>query len=160
MPSSFRNRDFWGLLVASLASLLCVLAVAYREYTPQWRREQDTFRQDLISRGAFAAAAAVPENIEQIWLPALDRVDRCISCHVNYDGSISTLPDLSPPFDRHPDLPYMGKHPFPTFGCTACHGGQGFATDEAGAHGLVKGWDDPLLTEKLAAKYGLSYVMR
>jgi mono/diheme cytochrome c family protein len=150
------NRDFRALLIVSIASLLAVLVVARREYTPEWRQQQAAFRHDLLSRGAYDAAAAVPENVEQIWLPELDRVDRCISCHVNYDGSISSLPDLPPLYQRHPDLPYMSKHPFPTFGCTACHGGQGFATDEAAAHGLVKGWDDPLLSTALAAKYGLT----
>jgi len=157
MRKSFgENRDFWPLLIASVASLLAVLVVAYREYTPEWHHQQQAFRHYLLSRGAYSAAAAVPDNIEQIWLPALDRVDRCISCHVNYDGSISTLADLPPLWRPHPNLPYMAKHPFPTFGCTSCHGGQGYATDEKGAHGLVKHWDDPLLSTTLAAKYGLT----
>jgi mono/diheme cytochrome c family protein len=86
----------------------------------------------------------------------LDRVDRCISCHINYDASISTLPNLPPLYRPHPDLPYLAKHPFPTFGCTVCHGGQGYALDEAGAHGLVEHWDDPLLSTALASKYGLT----
>ncbi len=150
------NRDFWLLLVTSIASLLAVLVVAYREYTPQWRHYQEAFRRTLLTRGAFAAAALVPGDVQQIWLPALDRVDRCISCHVNYDGSISAVADL-PALDRaHSELPYMAKHPFPTFGCTACHGGQGYATDELAAHGLVEHWDDPLLTTALAAQYGLT----
>jgi len=75
---------------------------------------------------------------------------------VNYDGSISALPDLPPLYRPHPDLPYMAKHSFPTFGCTACHGGQGYALDQAGAHGLVEHWDDPLLSTALAAQYGLT----
>jgi mono/diheme cytochrome c family protein len=50
----------------------------------------------------------------------------------------------------------MSKHPFPTFGCTACHGGQGFALDEAAAHGAIEHWDDPLLTTALAQKYSLT----
>jgi mono/diheme cytochrome c family protein len=152
------NRDFWTLLIVSIASLLAVLVVAYREYTPEWHHYLGTFRRDLHARGAYAAAALVPDEVEQIWLPALDRVDRCISCHANYDASISNVADLPPLYRPHPDLPYMAKHPFPTFGCTACHGGQGFATDKAGAHGLIEHWDDPLLTTGLAAKYGLTRV--
>ncbi len=157
MRKSFaQNRDFWPLLIASVASLAAVLVVAYREYTPEWRHHQAAFHSELLTHGAYAAAALVPNDVEQIWLPALDRVDRCISCHVNYDGSISTLTDLPALYQPHPDLPYMTKHPFPTFGCTACHGGQGYATDEAGAHGAVEHWDDPLLTTALAAQYGLT----
>ncbi|MFI5366153.1 MAG: c-type cytochrome [Candidatus Binatia bacterium] len=152
------NRDFWPLLIASTASFVVVMIVAYHEYTPEWRHYTLAFRSYLTGRGAYDAAAAVPDNVQQIWLPELDRVDRCISCHVNYDGSISTLPDLPPLYRPHPDLPYMAKHPFPSFGCTACHGGQGYALDAAGAHGLVEHWDDPLLTTKLAGEYGLTRV--
>ena len=36
---------------------------------------------------------------------------------------------------------------FQEFGCTSCHGGQGFATTTAGAHGDVEHWDEPLLDE-------------
>ncbi len=151
-----RNRDFWGLLVASAASLVLVLTVTWREATPEWRQRAEAFRSHLKTRGAYDAAAVVPTTVQQIWLPDLDRVDRCISCHVNYDASISSLPDLPALYRAHPDLPYMAKHPVPTFGCTVCHGGQGYALDEAGAHGLVEHWDDPLLTTALASKYGLT----
>ncbi len=151
-----RNRDFWPLLIASIASLVVVLVAAYREYTPEWRHHMHAFRSYLRGRAAYDAAAAVPDDIQQIWLPALDRVDRCISCHVNYDGSISSLGDLPPLYRPHPDLPYMAKHPFPTFGCTTCHGGQGYAVDAAGAHGLVEHWNDPLLSTSLAKQYGLT----
>lgn len=150
------NRDFWPLLIVSITSFLLVLAAAFLEYTPQWRNHMETLRSYLKARGAFDAAAAVPETVQQIWLPALERVDRCISCHANYDASITTLPELPPLYRPHPDLPYMAKHPFPTFGCTACHGGQGYATDRNGAHGLVEHWDDPLLSGALAAQYGLT----
>ncbi len=150
------NRDFWPLLVASIASFVVVMVVAYREYTPEWRHHTQVLRSYLTGRGAYDAAAAVPDGVQQIWLPKLDRVDRCMSCHVNYDGSISPLADLPPLYRPHPDLPYMAKHPFPTFGCTACHGGQGYALDEAGAHGLEEHWDDPLLTTKLASGSGLT----
>ncbi|MBI1817607.1 MAG: cytochrome c [Deltaproteobacteria bacterium] len=157
MRSRFlEHRDFWPLLVASAASLLAVLMVVVREYTPEWKHHTETFRNLLKARGAYDAASVVPEDVQQIWLPALDRVDRCMSCHVNYDASISTLPELPALYRAHPDLPYMAKHPFPTFGCTACHGGQGYALDEAGAHGLVEHWDDPLLTTALATQYGLT----
>ena len=150
------NRDFWALFIVSIASLLSVLVVSFREYTPEWRHHTDAFRRYLKDRGAFDAAAAVPSSVQQIWLPALGRVDRCISCHANYDGTISALPDLPPLYRPHPDLPYLAKHPFPSFGCTVCHGGQGYALDEAGAHGLVEHWDDPLLGRAIAARYGLT----
>src|SRR5204863_8686955 len=65
-------------------------------------------------------------------------------------------PSLPEPLAPHASLPYLDAHPFGEFGCTPCHGGQGFATDEAAAHGHVEHWDEPLLGDRLAKRYGLS----
>jgi len=48
----------------------------------------------------------------------------------------------------------MDKHPFQDFGCTTCHGGQGWATSEEAAHGS-KDWNDPMLSSGVATRYGL-----
>ncbi|MBI2359214.1 MAG: c-type cytochrome [Deltaproteobacteria bacterium] len=44
-------------------------------------------------------------------------------------------------FGRHVDV----VHDPASFGCTACHGGQGRATDTADAHGAVPHWPEPML---------------
>jgi hypothetical protein len=49
----------------------------------------------------------------------------------------------------------MDKHPFQQFGCTPCHGGQGWATTADAAHG-DKGWNDPMLSTSLAKRYELT----
>ncbi len=36
-------------------------------------------------------------------------------------------------------------HPVEKFGCTSCHGGQGWAIDTEAAHGQVAHWEEPLL---------------
>ena len=50
----------------------------------------------------------------------------------------------------------MAKHEFAKFGCTPCHGGDGAATTLAGAHQGGRGWDDPMLSNALAARNGLT----
>jgi len=77
-------------------------------------------------------------EIKQILVKDLDRVDRCITCHVGMDEF--TNPTLANSFDEHPykahpDVSGIVKnHPFQKFGCTTCHGGQGIATTAKAAH--------------------------
>jgi len=85
-------------------------------------------------------------KIEQVILPGLyqninftniDRVDRCMTCHVaanrpGFDGT-----DWKEPFRSHPRIDlFVGDsspHPYTRFGCTICHGGLDRATDFARA---------------------------
>ena len=43
----------------------------------------------------------------------------------------------------------LQKHPVQEYGCTSCHGGQGYATDRKSAHGLVEHWEEPVLGKEL-----------
>lgn len=79
-------------------------------------------------------------------------VDRCTTCHI---------PVLTPgyekgkqPFQTHPNLKRIfDAHPYESYGCVTCHGGQGRATQIEGkpltkgdfAHGFEKHWLNPLL---------------
>jgi cytochrome c2/tetratricopeptide (TPR) repeat protein len=91
-------------------------------------------------------------KIEQAILPGLyhninftniDRVDRCMTCHVaaNRPGFVddpnTKEVEWKEPFRSHPQLDlYVGDsspHPYTRFGCTICHGGLDRATDFARA---------------------------
>ncbi len=85
-------------------------------------------------------------KIEQVVLPGLyqninftnvDRVDRCMTCHVaanrpGFDGE-----EWEAPFRSHPRLDiFVGDtspHPYAEYGCTSCHSGLDRATDFARA---------------------------
>lgn len=85
-------------------------------------------------------------QVQQVILPGLthninfteiDRVDRCVTCHVasnrpGFDGE-----EWKQPFRTHPKLDmFVGDsspHPYTQFGCTVCHGGLDRATDFARA---------------------------
>ncbi len=53
------------------------------------------------------------------------------------------------PLRTHP-ADILRAHPVERFGCTPCHGGQGWAVDRARAHGQVPQWDEPLFDTTLA----------
>ncbi|MBI4042527.1 MAG: c-type cytochrome [Deltaproteobacteria bacterium] len=61
----------------------------------------------------------------------VEKVDRCISCHVSIDNE--KYVDAPQPFKAHPKLGiYVGEgssHPKNEFGCTTCHAGVGQALD-------------------------------
>ena len=97
-----------------------------------------------------------PLEIKQIIAKDLDRVDRCVTCHVGMDEF--TNPTLvndfkENPYKGHPDVSgLLAKHPLQKFGCTVCHRGQGLATTMAAAHngivttvGTAKLQDDAML---------------
>jgi cytochrome c2/predicted nucleic acid-binding Zn-ribbon protein len=83
-------------------------------------------------------------KVEQVMLSGLyqninfttvDRVDRCVTCHVASTRLGFTDERWEEPFRTHPrpDLFVMANspHPYTTFGCSSCHGGLDRATDFA-----------------------------
>lgn len=95
-------------------------------------------------------------KIEQVVLGEFDRnnfnepvsrVDRCQSCHkAIHRAGFENEPH---PFRTHPRREVLladNAHPPESFGCTACHQGQGVAVNSTEqAHGEVKFWEYPLL---------------
>lgn len=91
-------------------------------------------------------------KVEQVILPGLyhninftniDRVDRCMTCHVAAnrpgfeDDPATPAAEWKEPFRTHPRLDlFVGDgspHPYTRFGCTVCHGGLDRATNFARA---------------------------
>jgi len=150
----FEASDFAWLVAMSFVFFLLVSFALWREFHPAWRPLQKQFRAAMEKYGGTERARASTPGIKQIWVPKIHLVDRCITCHLGYEwGSI--LPGALPePLTPHPNLPYLDKHPFQDFGCTTCHGGQGWATRAGAAHGS-KDWNDPMLSAAIASRYDL-----
>lgn len=156
-PSSpFERRDFPLLVAASLVFFVLVLASVLREERAEWRPLQGEFIKVLERHGQVEAARGFMLGIRQIWIPEMRRVDRCVTCHLGYEWAGILRDDLPQPFAPHPKLLYTEAHPFSEFGCSSCHGGQGFATRARAAHGQVEHWEEPLLGNALAKEYGLT----
>jgi cytochrome c2 len=63
------------------------------------------------------------------------------------------LEDEYIPYASHSRPELLKKHPVDRFGCTYCHGGQGYAVDMKEAHGWVEHWEDPRPDLRLAESY-------
>lgn len=154
---------FYGLNFALLLSF----AYAYWiDFTPEWKKYQKQYYRMAASALDKKAAAAKPEEakalgdeaarlrrapseIKQIIAKDLNRVDRCITCHMGMDEYVNptmTNDFKEHPYKAHPKIDSLAKnHPFQKYGCTVCHQGQGLATTAEAAHGKVHSWEKPLL---------------
>lgn len=152
--SRFARADYRLLVVGGLL-LLVVLVIAFvREASPEWGAAQDQVRAVVHERLGAEQAGELPLGLQQIWMEPLDRVDRCTTCHLTVEWG-KELADAPHPARSHPPG-LFAAHPVERFGCTLCHGGQGWATTAAAAHGRVDFWEEPLLDRALAKEYGLT----
>ena len=103
-----------------------------------WRFYQMEFSQLVAEQFGADKAADVPTGLQQIWVADLERADRCTTCHLGvlWKG----FEKAEHPYRTHPEAP-LKTHPLEKFGCTSCHGGQGWAIDTAAAHGEVAHWE-------------------
>jgi cbb3-type cytochrome c oxidase subunit III len=137
----------WTLLVSSLVSLLLLIGAAVREnYLSQWQFIQRAYRRILQQKASDERGRQILQNyrveLHQVSVPALDVVDRCVTCHVGIDDPRMT--DVRQPFRVHPGT-LLESHSVDRFGCTICHHGQGAATNFRDAKAEDVNWDYPLL---------------
>ncbi|MHC4507850.1 MAG: cytochrome c3 family protein [Planctomycetota bacterium] len=138
------------LLVCSLAVLFVLAYAAYEEnFAADWYRHQSEYKRRLLKQAATERERQAAERFDvgqkQLYLPALSRIDRCVTCHVSIDNP--GMKDSPQPLTAHSgDI--MLHHPKEQFGCTICHEGQGRATTAADAHGHVDHWPTPMLAQE------------
>jgi mono/diheme cytochrome c family protein len=135
------NVAFAALGVAFLAIFSWVF---FHEEGAEWRAAQARFRpiETQLKNPHQLAQAATVGGLRQIWLPELDRVDRCTTCHLGIDDP--AFASAVAPFTTHPGT-WLTTHPTDRFGCTTCHDGQGQATDYAyAAHKPSALFDRPM----------------
>lgn len=142
-----RNRDV-GLSYALGGILLVVTGWIYWDYfRPEYKNYQSEFRALITRRFGAERARQVPAGVQQIWVAELNRVDRCVTCHlgVEWEG----MEDAPNPYRVHPPA-ILKKHPLTRYGCTICHGGEGYATGLESAHATAAlHWEEPLLYGQL-----------
>ncbi len=125
----------------SLVLLLLLAVVPARDYFREWRGYQKEYLSLIRGRNdANTLARRFQPGLQQTWLPELNVVDRCSTCHVALKEA--TLVDVkTQPFRPHPSIP----HTLTEFGCVMCHRGQGGATTVEEAHSSTKAWEEPIL---------------
>ena len=90
LPSLPVQRLKLVLLISSLVCLVVLLLAAFEEnLAGEWRDHQESYRAALEARAATpeARAASLRMDIafQQAFLPELDRVDRCQTCHIGIE---------------------------------------------------------------------------
>ncbi len=131
-PQRAPRRFTIAFAALSLAFLAIFSWVIFHEEGAEWRAAQARFSgiETKLKNPHQMAQAATVGGLRQIWLPELDRVDRCTTCHLGIDDP--AFVDVAAPFTAHPGT-WLTTHPADRFGCTTCHDGQGQATDYANA---------------------------
>ncbi len=131
------NRNKYLLLTASAGTLaLLVVAAAEENLLKPWRR---------IQQSASTNGSPVEVRLRQVVVPGLRTADRCVSCHLGMAPGESGLTGPRVTAAHKP----VGHDPA-DFGCTVCHGGQGYATEQADAHGEVESWPAPMIPLRYA----------
>jgi len=141
-----------SILLYSFGGVVLVITglIIWNYYTPEWKGYQDDFQEMVAEKFGPDRAAQAPRGLQQIWVKELDRVDRCTTCHEGMEWK--GLENAPNPFKSHPQE-ILKKHPLSQYGCTICHGGQGYATDVESAHGFTPNWDDPLMGKQVSDLY-------
>lgn len=150
--SPYPRRDRPVLAGVGVLLVLSTILFAWSDRAHDWRWYRWEFRRLVTEKFGSDTARSIPAGIQQIWVPGLRRADRCTTCHqaVSWKGFESA----DEPFRTHPAGPLKSHSP-EAFGCTACHGGQGWAIDVDDAHGQVAHWEEPLLGRGLGEDYSL-----
>ena len=127
-------------IVYGATAIICLIVLAispFKDYFSEWRKVQRKYNQYIEKLPQ--KVKPVPISLKQIWIPKLNVIDRCISCHTGISNP--QLVNAPQPFRYHPVIP----HNIENFGCTTCHQGQGLATNFHDAHLPSEFWDKPVL---------------
>jgi mono/diheme cytochrome c family protein len=126
------NKNKYLLLISSLGVFLLLAVAAIQEnFAKDWRKVQATARTE---------DGPVAVQLRQVINRGLGISDRCTSCHLSMGPGEQGA--------AGPGVLALHKpvfHDPAEYGCTACHGGQGHATEKADAHGDVLHWPQPML---------------
>ena len=141
------------LAVIGLLLVVSTVLFGWSDWRKDWRFHQKEFRAMVAEKYGSDRASTLPSGIQQYWVADLRRADRCSTCHLatNWKG----FETAEHPHRTHPQE-ILKKHPPDRFGCTACHGGQGYAVAFNEAHGPVKHWEDPVLGRYLGEAYSIA----
>ncbi len=151
--SPYPRKDRPILAIVGVLLILSTALFAWTDWKHDWRYWQHAFKGNVAEKFGAEKAGTLPAGVQQTWIPGLRRADRCSTCHlaVAWKGFES----VEEPLRTHrPEI--LRRHPIEKYGCTSCHGGQGFAIDADSAHGPVEHWEDPVLGEVLGEQYGLT----
>lgn len=130
--------DIYKLFAVASVAFLGILAISpLKDRNTDWRKYQEEYNELLAKEPV--KTTPVSYGIKQIWVQDMNKIDRCVSCHLGL--SETKLLNTYEPFKAHPKI----YHDYEKFGCTVCHQGQGLATSAEKAMVATEFWDKPIL---------------
>ena len=131
------------IFAVSSVVFLAVLAISpFKDYRREWKQYKRSYlRFAQIRPDTKKLVADYRPSIDQIWLPGMNVVDRCTTCHQGITQASLADKTIPQPFRAHPPIPHNVRD----WGCTICHRGQGPATEIAEAHESTLAWEQPVL---------------
>jgi len=131
------------VFAVSSVLFLAVLAVSpIKDSLREWKRyKRDYVRFAQQRPDTKRLLADHHPSIDQIWIPQMGVVDRCVTCHQGTTQSNLLDPSVPQPFRAHTAIPHRVNE----WGCVVCHRGQGLATEVKEAHETTLAWEQPLL---------------
>jgi mono/diheme cytochrome c family protein len=128
-----------------LAFLLALAISPVKDYWREWRQSKRDYLKFAGSRpDTKNLLASFHSGMDQIWIPELNVVDRCTTCHQGIAQTSLLDQSVPQPYRAHPAIPHRVKD----WGCVVCHRGQGAATEAREAHETTLAWEQPLLPIK------------
>lgn len=139
------RRLRWLFAVTSVV-FVAVLAVSpVKDLRQEWKRYKRGYESFAEKRpDTKRLLADTRPGIEQIWIPNLNVVDRCTTCHQGITQPSLSDASVPQPYRAHPAIPHNVKE----WGCVVCHRGQGAATEVAEAHETTLAWEQPALPNR------------
>ncbi|MGC8654873.1 MAG: c-type cytochrome, partial [Candidatus Kryptoniota bacterium] len=138
------------LWVVGLISLLVTIGFYTQEFTRPWRSIQDRFTELIKEKFGREKLGFLETGVRQVYVKDLGVVDRCITCHLGLEWK--GLEYAQNPYRTHPQE-ILKTHPIEKFGCTVCHGGQGYSTDFRTAYAHSPNWQYPVLGKEMERSY-------
>ena len=144
----YRKFYLWLSLLSGIVLLIITVVIGQKEVSPEYGFYQAEYKELLVENSedeaAKKAAKSLEGGLQQIYVGSLDRVDRCINCHLGVENP--QMDGAKEPFSLHSGT-ILKDHPPEKFGCTICHNGQGRAMTTREAHGADHDtyWDRPII---------------
>jgi mono/diheme cytochrome c family protein len=133
-------------LIFAVSSVVFVVVLAIspvRDYLDDWRRyERDYVRFAETRPDTKRLLADFHPEIDQIWIPQAQVIDRCTTCHQGITRPSLADAAVPQPFRAHSPIPHRVRE----WGCVVCHRGQGLATSVRDAHETTLAWEQPVLS--------------
>ena len=136
------NRTRLLFAISSVVFLVVLAISPFKDFGREWKQYKRSYLRFAQGRpDTKKLIADFHPDIDQIWLPGMNVVDRCTTCHQGITQATLGDKAVPQPFRAHPPIPHNVRD----WGCTSCHRGQGPATEVAEAHESTLAWEQPIL---------------